>query len=438
MTRKIVVPLDGSPTAEAILPLVVKIAQVDKAEVALITVLTPVAIWDTAATMIKWDAEEAAAGEYIENKAAELEALGLKASFAVAYGEAASAVLDKVKADGADLVALTTHGRSGLARWFLGSVTEKLLQSKAPMLVARPYGDQQGQPIAVEIRKILVPLDGSELARAAIPVAEKMAKTFNASLVFCTVTTTDWIAYAGIEAPAVYQDTVDDMTANVRANLEQTAAESRGRGFEVECFPGVGVIADETLRIASEQDVGLIVLSTHGRSGPSRWVMGSTADALVRRSHLPCLLVRSPGTNTSEVEPATTVAGTGQEDGSRGGALSQVARLSAAAAFFGVPLAAQAEDEPPSVELPTLDTAYLPVVAAATEDVDADAWLDAVKDGQITPIRSVAATPGDISSPKPPNTRAGDLPRARKIRPEARRGVKNRAGGWYGGGQRYT
>jgi nucleotide-binding universal stress UspA family protein len=293
MIKKILVPLDGSPTAEAVLPLVIHLAQAEKAEVELITVLTPVAIWDAAASMIKWDSEEEAARQYIESKARELQERGIGTHSTVAYGQAAYAIFDAVKDKKADFVAMTTHGRSGVTRFVLGSVADKLLHTAAPVLVVRPGDDKEtGQLALAGIRKILVPLDGSELSLAAIPLAEEMARVFDASLVFCTVVLTDWIAYSGMEAPVLYQDVLAEMKAATKANVDKIAGESRGRGFKAECFVGIGGAADEIQRIATEHGAGLIAMSTHGRSGPSRWVMGSTADALVRRTHLPCLLVR--------------------------------------------------------------------------------------------------------------------------------------------------
>lgn len=293
MIKQILVPLDGSPAAEAVLPLVVHVAQAEKAEVELITVLTPVAIWDAAASMIKWDAEEAAAREYIEHKAEELQGRGLKAHSTVKFGQAAYAIFDAAKDQKADFIAMTTHGRSGITRFVLGSVADKLLHTEAPLLVVRP-GEDEGSPhlTPANIRRILVPLDGSERSLSAIPFAEEMAKIFDASIVFCSVVSTDWIAYSGMETPILYQDVLNDMKAKARENIEEIASQSRKRGFYVECFVGVGGPADEIQRIAGLQGAGLIVMSTHGRSGPSRWVMGSVADAVVRRTHLPCLLVR--------------------------------------------------------------------------------------------------------------------------------------------------
>jgi nucleotide-binding universal stress UspA family protein len=292
MIDKILVPLDGSTAAEGVLPLVVHLALAEGAEVELITVLTPVAIWDAATSMIKWDAEEAAARRYIDAKSQELSHRGVNAHSNFAVGDAAYTIFKAARDKDVDFIAMTTHGRSGITRWVMGSVADKLLHTAAPLLVVRP-GEDREQPLdAASIRRILVPLDGSELSQAALPMAEEMAKVFRASFVLCHVVSTDWVAYSGMETPVVYQDVLDDMKATAKVNLETTADELKGRGFEVACFVGLGSPSSEIERIASEERVGLIVMSTHGRSGPGRLVMGSVADAVVRNTHLPCLLVR--------------------------------------------------------------------------------------------------------------------------------------------------
>jgi hypothetical protein len=87
MIKKILVPLDGTPAAEAVLPQVTQKSHAEGAEVELVTVLTPVAIWDAAASMIKWDAEEAAAQKYIDGKRQELANRGISAHFSVPAGK---------------------------------------------------------------------------------------------------------------------------------------------------------------------------------------------------------------------------------------------------------------------------------------------------------------------------------------------------------------
>lgn len=316
MIKRILVPLDGSPAAETVLPLVTHLALAEGAEVELVTVLTPVAIWDAASSMIKWDAEEAAARRYIDGKRQELSERGISAHATVPAGDAAYTIFKTATDNNVDFIAMTTHARSGVARWVMGSVTEKLLHTTAPLLVVRP-ADEAGTPLdPAQIRKILVPLDGSELSQAALPQAEEMAKVFNASLVLCNAVSTDWVAFSGMEAPVLYQDVLGNMKGSAESNLEKAASESRGRGFHVECFVGVGGAADEIHRIAAEQAAGLIVMSTHGRSGPRRWVMGSTADAVVRGTHLPCLLVRpghvkdAPTDRAGQTKQETTVGPT--------------------------------------------------------------------------------------------------------------------------------
>ncbi len=237
MSKKILVPLDGSPTAEAILPLVTYLAKTDNAEVELITVITPVAIWDAAASMIKWDAEEKAAREYISGKVRGLKEAGVTAHSIVAFGQASYAIFDAAREKKADFIAMTTHGRSGVTRFVLGSVADKLLHTAAPLLVVRPRDHQEDQPLSPsDIRKVFVPLDGSELSLEAIPSAEEMARMFNASLVFCSVVSTDWIAYSGMETPVLYQDVLEEGKARARRTWKrsqgnQGSAASRPMGL---------------------------------------------------------------------------------------------------------------------------------------------------------------------------------------------------------------
>ncbi len=155
---------------------------------------------------------------------------------------------------------------------------------------------------------------------AAIPLAEEMAGVFNASLVFCNVVSTDWIAFSGAGTLALYQDVLDDMKVKAQTNIDKIAGESKGRGLDVDSVVGLGGPAEEIQRIAAEQESGLIVMSTHGRSGPGRWVMGSVADAVVRRTHLPCILVR-PHQVKHPPDNQADQAGTGS-----GGSPSEVER----------------------------------------------------------------------------------------------------------------
>jgi nucleotide-binding universal stress UspA family protein len=285
------VPLDGSPAAETILPLVKVIASATRADVVLVSAVTPIAVWDPAASAVKWEAEEAAAGEYVAETQARLAGEGLAVRSRLGFGGAADLILETAEDEDVDLIAMTTHGRSGLGRWVMGSVANKVLHAaRSPLLLVRPQTEGTGAAAVPTISTVLVPLDGSELSQAVLPAAEEIAGAFGASLVLCSVTSTDWPA-PGLY-PEAYRQAATAMEKAAREALEQTASKLREQGNEVDCVVAHGSAASEIVKTAETVGAGLIAMSTHGRSGPGRWVMGSVADAVVRRTHLPCLLVR--------------------------------------------------------------------------------------------------------------------------------------------------
>jgi len=152
--------------------------------------------------------------------------------------------------------------------------------------------DQAGRPPAV-IDRILVPLDGSQLSLTVLPYVEELAEALGASLVlYNAVLPLD--IYPGTEmTPARVGGIIDDLLAQGQSFLAEVAKEIEGRGkVKARSVVTIGFPVDEVVRVAAEVKAGLIALATHGRSGVNRWVMGSVADGVVRRSSLPCLLVR--------------------------------------------------------------------------------------------------------------------------------------------------
>ncbi|MBI1800618.1 MAG: universal stress protein [Chloroflexi bacterium] len=148
MFKKIMVPLDGSELAEAVLPYVRALAATEGAEVILLRVLV-YAIHDFAGVDPTFSATIAEANEavrqgtekYLRELTARLSAQGLNVSALTADGLVAEAILDCADKTGADLIAMSTHGRSGLARWLIGSVADRVVRgSKVPVLLIRPTG----------------------------------------------------------------------------------------------------------------------------------------------------------------------------------------------------------------------------------------------------------------------------------------------------------
>ena len=139
--------------------------------------------------------------------------------------------------------------------------------------------------------KILIPLDGSELAEAILPEAEALAKDFGAEVVLLRAHTPQVIPYLG-HNPYALADIVRYETESGRAYLDEVASRLQAKGFSVKTILSEGRAADVILDVAESMQADLIAMTTHGRSGVGRWLLGSTADAVVHAAKVPVLLSR--------------------------------------------------------------------------------------------------------------------------------------------------
>lgn len=292
MFKKILLPLDGSETAEAILPFVQEIATRTGAEIVLMTAVQPVAVWDTTITVTVLENEESSAVDYLKQAMAKLPG---KQNCRVVRGEAAEAILEAADEESADLIAISTHGRSGLARWLFGSTAGKVLESaKVPVLFLHPKtGEDKGAPGPV-VKKILVPLDGSGLAASILPLVEEFATTMGASLVlFHAVTPIAALPGFETQAPTAVA-ILDDLEKHAREFLANVVAEVKARGVEATGLVTIDEPVHAILEAADETKADLIAVATHGRGGLGRAILGSVADGVVRRSaDVPCLVLRA-------------------------------------------------------------------------------------------------------------------------------------------------
>lgn len=151
-------------------------------------------------------------------------------------------------------------------------------------------------------KKILVPLDGSKLAEAVLPYVVDIAASCNAQvvLVHAVLPASQMIGLAGstdlgpmvtTSAEAI-SATLEAETKKMQAYLEEVAQGIRSRGIDVQCVTREGPAGPTIVDVAGELDVGLVALSTHGRSGLGRLIFGSVADHVLRRSGLPILLIK--------------------------------------------------------------------------------------------------------------------------------------------------
>ncbi len=147
MIRRILVPLDGSQLAEAILPHVEYLAKLSNAEVVVLCVAVPLRVYTDFVVTYPLDeqAQLAEAEEYVRSVAAALRDKGLRVEPVARFGNAADEILSLAQEAGVDLIAMSTHGRSGLGRWVFGSVADKVLRAAAkPILLLKPCGGVAG------------------------------------------------------------------------------------------------------------------------------------------------------------------------------------------------------------------------------------------------------------------------------------------------------
>lgn len=297
MTRQILVPLDGSLTAEAVLPYATSLAHATDASLLLLRIVTPGEIsqslfWKTtipAELRREWTEEVLArANIYMASVAERLRSLGLRTSFDVQPAEdAAAAIVARAEHEpGVGLIAMTTHGYGGALRWAFGSVAAKVLHAApTPLLVVRSNGGARPPVTEVAYRTICVPLDGSLLAEQALAEAQLIASCTDAALVLVSV-----VARA------------DDGAAEAREYLERIADRLRAHRITVHMKVVEGAPADQIIRTAEAAEADLIVMATHGRTGLQHLWLGSVATKVVHDSALPVLLVRAREEETVNVE----------------------------------------------------------------------------------------------------------------------------------------
>lgn len=137
-------------------------------------------------------------------------------------------------------------------------------------------------------QRVLLPLDGSELAEVALSYAKGIASRFGLELLLLHVA-----GKGEAESLPLHRAYIDQTSERLRKEMAEVQAKTGGHAVVVKGEVAVGYPADEILRYAAEKDVDLILMATHGRSGVSRWVLGSVADKILRLAALPVLLVRA-------------------------------------------------------------------------------------------------------------------------------------------------
>jgi nucleotide-binding universal stress UspA family protein len=349
MFKRILVPLDGSKRAEQALPLAIRLARASGGTLLLLRVdtsLQDLAWYSTEAAFMMPDAlaaERAAIRRYMDRMAASEALAGIPHEAVIVEADAAQGILTAIDEQKADVIVIGTHGRTGLKRWVIGSVARKVArQSPVPVLVLRTSEETQpalpqGQPV-----RVMVPLDGSTLAEAALKPAVALSQALSApgngalhlvqilpiaAHVGVLPEEAAWVAVPGGGAQAgsalpihVQEDVPTNPEARVAgrtqalnkahtylSKVRDTLRQEEGlaHDFQITTSAVIDIdIASAVMALAESgemsgahisdavEECAMIAMATHGRSGPTRWVMGSVTERVLDTTSLPLLIVR--------------------------------------------------------------------------------------------------------------------------------------------------
>ncbi len=299
MVQQMLVGLDGSPLAETILPYVTVLAKGVGAEVTLLHVVhVPEEVQEGERYQIVQpllQQVDTQAQDYLGRVAQQLADAGLAVKSQVITGDTAAAIVGYAQQKGMDLVALATHGRSGLQRWFHGSVAEKVLHTtQMPLLLIRPTEEQT--PSAPELTQIVIPLDGSPAAEAALPLAEELAASCKVPLILLQVVETVVLSFADPAGMGLssYPQVLEGLQEAADIYVQRLAATVSSKGFSVHTETPMGTPAEKIVEYVHDHRGSLVVMTSHGRTGLAGLVLGSVARRVVQHGNTPTLVVRPP------------------------------------------------------------------------------------------------------------------------------------------------
>jgi nucleotide-binding universal stress UspA family protein len=291
---RILVPLDGTDFAASILPDAQRLAG-PNGELVLVQDASILGTrWVTdVATIYERNRALASATGYLEGVAQGLREQGVAVQVrAVAMGDPAFAIDAAARIFDADMIACATHGRGMLGRLLWGSVARRVLvESPVPVLL-RHAEDCAGAvvPPAPEKRRILVPLDGSAQSEHALPLAEQLARQWNAEIRLVHVIPDVWAGptdrLGGSEGSG--SDEAVGPGAETLAYLRRMAGGLKG---PVEVSVLAGPVVDRLVAAVGQWSISEVVMTSHGRMGLARVILGSVADALIERLHCPIMVV---------------------------------------------------------------------------------------------------------------------------------------------------
>jgi nucleotide-binding universal stress UspA family protein len=285
MWQKILVPLDGSELAELALPYAQELAAAFNSELILLYV------------------SEASEEDYLHMHQLYLEKIAVpmkkavkRVSPLVISGKPAEEIVRYTEKNDIGLIVMASHGHSGIIPWVKGGIASKVIEATGvPLLLIKATKPRRKTEEKRLISRILLCLDGSQVGEAAITLVKELKSRLEAEVILLevvpegrhvrTVGGLDYILYPEPE--------IETFKAEAKEYLDKVYKRLQGDRGELRVEIRLGDVNQEILNLARKERASLIAISSHGHSGMTKWVFGSTAQKIIEDSPLPVLVIRA-------------------------------------------------------------------------------------------------------------------------------------------------
>ncbi|MFC2072390.1 universal stress protein [Chloroflexota bacterium] len=292
MYEKILVPLDGSKLAEVALPYAKELARKLGSKITLVSVLPVGSESDD-------NKYHHSHRFYMQEMVKTIKQRAINVESVILTGAPAEEIVNYADREDISLIIMGTRGQSGIKRWVLGSIADKVVSATMRPVALITTDDTETSVRGKDLlSKALVILDGTSEAEAVIPYVEELGSKLDIEVALLQLVEQAFMYYEGADDLSyvpVSKKEMNSRRAKARRYLTKLASLLESKGLIVRVKVVIkGNSAETIIKVASQTDAGIIVMSTRGRSGIGRWFFGSVRDEIVNIGNVLVLLVRPP------------------------------------------------------------------------------------------------------------------------------------------------
>lgn len=293
MFKRIVLPLDGSPLSQRVIPLAKNLAKALDASIELVLVIADPTdqVPPEISALTKMEGDDYLR-RIVESLSVDINRNRL--SYVLEKGYPASLILERAELHESTLILMSSHGYSGLQRLLLGSVAAKVVQAAKTPVLLLPGNAHSSAAELVKFERIIVPLDGSRLAESVLPHVYYLCRSLDLELILLR-------SYdPGFPGTSVRMREVSKIVHDAAENyIKEKVEELQAKGLNKISYKILrGQPGERIADFAMETPNSLTAMCTHGRHGIGRWMLGSVTDAVIHCAEEPILVIR--GCNQDE------------------------------------------------------------------------------------------------------------------------------------------